>query len=231
MHKVAVLLLLGASLLDVSGYVHGHNALTTDEANSGWQLLFDGTTTNGWRHYQSDTISDGWQAIDGELRRVEQSGDIVTRQTYRNFELTLDAKVLEGGNSGVFFRAGETDPKIFLSAPEIQILDDAHHPDGKRELTSAGSNYGLHPAPRGIAHPAGEWNSIRLLVEGKQVTQWLNGTQICSYEIGSADWLARLANSKFATWPNYGRLDSGHIGLQDHGNPVSFRNIKIRVID
>lgn len=227
MQKVTV----AVFLFGLYAFTHGHNTLTENEVKNGWQLLFDGSTTSGWRNYQSDTISDGWQAIEGELRRVGQSGDIITRQKYENFELTVDAKVLDGGNSGVFFRAGEDDRFIFLSAPEVQILDDARHPDGKRELTSAGANYGLHPAPRGVANPAGEWNTIRLLVLGNAVTQWLNGTEICSYEIGSADWRARLAQSKFANWPNYGRLETGYIGLQDHGDAVFFRNIKIRLIE
>jgi hypothetical protein len=226
-HALTLAILFAA----VTAAAQGHNALTDDEIEAGWMLLFDGKTTDGWRNYQSDDLNDGWQAIDGELRRVGRSGDIVTRKTYRNFELELEWKVLPGGNSGVFFRAGEDDPYIFLSAPEVQILDDERHPDGKRELTSAGSNYGLHGTPRGIVNPAGEWNSIRLLVAGDDVTQWLNGTEICSYRIGSDDWLARLKNSKFADWPNYGRLPSGHIGLQDHGDPVFFRNIKIREID
>ena len=219
------------ALLLMTTHAHTDNTLTDEEIAAGWQLLFDGETTEGWRTYQKDSLSDGWQAVDGELRRVDRAGDIVTLATYRNFELTLDWKVLERGNSGVFFRAGEDDRFIFMSAPEIQILDDERHPDGKRELTSAGSNYGLHPAPRGIVNPAGEWNTVRLLVLGNRVTQHLNGVEICDYVLGSDDWLERVAASKFAAWPDYGRLPDGHIGLQDHGDPVFFRNIKIRVIE
>lgn len=131
----------------------------------------------------------------------------------------------------MFIRADESQPYIFLSAPEIQILDDANHHDGKDPLTSAGSNYALHPAPRGIAHPAGEWNSFRVRVQGNHVVQWLNGQEIVNYELGSADWTARLGRSKFADWPVYGKLERGYIGLQDHGDLVRFRNIKIRVLD
>ena len=159
-----------------------------------------------------------------------RAGDIVTREQYGDFELKLEWRVEEGGNSGLFLRGREDDPYIFMSAPEIQILDDERHRDGQSPLTSAGSNYGLHPAPRGIVRPAGEWNAIRVLVEGDRVTQWLNDVEIVSYELGSEDWRARVAASKFSEWPAYGTLARGHIGLQDHGDPVQFRNIKIRPI-
>ncbi|MEM8769423.1 MAG: DUF1080 domain-containing protein, partial [Pseudomonadota bacterium] len=103
--------------------------------------------------------------------------------------------------------------------------------DGQSPLTSAGSNYGLHPAPADAVKPAGEWNHARILVVGQEVSQWLNGVHMVTYELGSDDWQARVAASKFAQWPAYGTLESGHIGLQDHGDPVAFRNIKIRIPD
>jgi hypothetical protein len=135
--------------------------------------------------------------------------------------------VQAGGNSGVFFRADEKQRYIFLTAPEMQILDDQRHADGKNTLTSAGSNYALHPAPRGVVNPAGQWNHARLRVHGKLVTHWLNDVEIVNYEIGSTDWLERKASSKFAKWEAYGSLDTGHIGLQDHGDRVAFSKIKI----
>jgi hypothetical protein len=144
------------------------------------------------------------------------------------FELVLDWRVAPGGNSGVFFRADESQPQIYMSAPEVQILDDAGHRDGASELTSAGSNYALHAAPRGVVRPAGEWNRLRLKVEGATVSQWLNGVHMITYELGSADWQARVAASKFSQWPVYGTLPRGHIGLQDHGDVVAFRNIRVR---
>lgn len=209
-----------------------HNTLTDAEQAQGWQLLFDGETASGWRSYRKASLSDGWQAVDGTLARVSDgAGDIVTLDQYGSFELMVEWRVEAGGNSGIFFRASENNRYIFMSAPEVQVLDDDGHRDGKSPLTSAGSNYGLHPAPRGIVKPAGEWNHVRLLVEGSRVSQWLNGEHVVTYELGSEDWKARVAASKFAAWPEYGTLDRGHIGLQDHGDPVAFRNIKIRRID
>ena len=207
-----------------------HNTLTSAEQSEGWTLLFDGEALTHWRSYQQDHLRNGWQSIDGELRRVDKAGDIVTREQYQDFELKLDWKVAEGGNSGVFFRASEADKYIFLAAPEVQILDDAKHKDGKDPLTSAGANYGLHPAPRGVVNPAGTWNSMRLLVVGNSVRQWLNGQLIVGYELGSSDWRKRVSKSKFKRWKQYGTLPRGHIGLQDHGDAVAFRNIKIRTL-
>ena len=110
----------------------------------------------------------------------------------------------------------------------MQVLDDEGHPDGRSLLTSAGSNYGLHPARRGVVKPGGEWNSARVIVDDNRVEHWLNGVKMVEYELGSADWRERVANSKFNEWPEYGQASIGHIGLQDHGDLASFRNIKIR---
>jgi hypothetical protein len=112
----------------------------------------------------------------------------------------------------------------------MQVLDDAGHPDGKSPLTSAGADYALYPAPLGVVRPAGEWNDVGLIVRGNHVEHWLNGTKVVDYELGSPDWEQRVKASKFAEWPTYGRAASGHIALQDHGDWVAYRNIKIRVL-
>jgi hypothetical protein len=112
----------------------------------------------------------------------------------------------------------------------MQVLDDARHPDGRSRLTAAGSAYGLYPAPAGVAKPAGEWNQVRLVVKGAHVEHWLNGQKVVEYELWSPDWKARVANSKFAQWPTYGLAKQGHIALQDHGDWVAYRNIRIRVL-
>jgi hypothetical protein len=206
----------------------GLKAETTDD----WQDLLAGNSLDAWRNYQSDSVSSGWTVQDGILKRSgRRAGDLVTRQQYADFELELEWRVETGGNSGIFFRATEDEKRIYMSAPEVQILDDNHHKDGSSPLTSAGSNYGLHPAPRGIARSAGAWNEVRLKVVGNHVTQWLNSQQIVDYTLGSEDWRKRVADSKFSAWPAYGKATRGHIGLQDHGDPVAFRNIRIRVLD
>lgn len=204
------------------------NSLTPEEEQQGWQLLFDGSTTGGWRGYNRTDMPDGWQAVDGALTRVAEAGDIITMEQYGDFELALDWLVRPRGNSGVFYRALESDDPIYYSAPEMQVLDDAGHADGGSRLTAAGANYGLHPAPEGVVRPAGEWNSVRLIVNGNHVEHWLNGRKIVEYELGSDDWKQRVANSKFVEWPAYGTAARGHIGLQDHGDWVAFRNIRIR---
>ncbi len=207
------------------------NVLTERETRDGWRLLFDGRTTAGWRGYRKQAVSSGWQVIDGSLVRTgAEAGDIVTDSKYRNFELALDWKVSEGGNSGVFYRATEDADNIWQSAPEMQILDDARHVDGKSPLTSAGANYAINPAPRGVVRPAGEWNAARLLVNGAHVEHWLNGVKLLEYELGSTEWADLVAKSKFATLPLYGKSGEGHIGLQDHGDRVEFQNIRARVL-
>ena len=206
------------------------NTLTTAEQKAGWRLLFDGATTKGWRAYDSDSMPSGWQVVDGALTRVAPSGDIITTDTFRDFELAVEWKVAPGGNSGIFYRAALGSEAIYRSAPEMQVLDDAKHPDGASPLTSAGADYGLYPAPRGVVKPAGEWNSARIVVKANHVEHWLNGKKMASYELGSADWAGRVAKSKFSEWPEYGKAPEGYIGLQDHGDEVAFRSIKIRVL-
>jgi hypothetical protein len=208
----------------------GMNALTEQERQEGWRLLFDGTSLGGWRGYNQTGMPDGWQAVDGALTRVAAGGDIITRDQFANFELELEWRIREGGNSGIFYRAIESADPIYYSAPEMQILDDARHADGAARLTAAGANYGLHPAPEGVVKPAGEWNAVRLIVNDNHVQHWLNGRMIVEYELGSEDWRQRVAASKFNEWPGYGTAARGHIGLQDHGDWVAFRNIRVKVL-
>lgn len=204
------------------------NTLTEDERRGGWSLLFDGRSLAGWRGYNQPDLAGGWAVEDGALARVGPGGDIVTVEQFDDFELVLEWRVARGGNSGLFYRAEEGHPWIYHSAPEMQLLDDAEHPDGRDPLTSAGANYALHPAPRGIVRPAGEWNEARVVAVGDRIEHWLNGVKVVDYTLGSDDWHARVASSKFADWPAYGTARRGHIGLQDHGDPVWFRNVKIR---
>lgn len=205
---------------------------TPEELEPGWRSLFDGKTADAWRGFKSDRLPDGWQVVDGALTRVAHAGDIVTREQFRDFELALEWKVAPGGNSGVFYRVAEAPELewVWQSGPEAQVLDDAGHGDGLRPETSAGACYGLYPAPRGVVRPAGEWNEMRIVVEGNDVEHWLNGRKVVEYGLGSADWEERVRRSKFADLPRYGRVPRGHIALQDHGDWVAYRNIRIRVI-
>ncbi|HKW41197.1 MAG TPA: DUF1080 domain-containing protein [Gemmatimonadales bacterium] len=207
-----------------------HNALTPTEKAAGWRLLFDGKTTSGWRGWKKDSMPAGWQVVDGELTRVAAAGDIMTRDKYRDFELSLQWNIAPGGNSGIFYRASEDDDAIYWSAPEMQVLDDARHPDGQSRLTSAGADYDIYPSPAGVVKPAGEWNQVRLVVKGNHVEHWLNGVKVVEYELGSPDWEARVKASKFAPHVHYGRNREGYVGLQDHGDRVAYRDIKIRVL-
>ena len=195
-----------------------------------WRPLFDGSSTEAWRGYKSDSLPSGWQVIEGALTRVAGAGDIVTREQFQDFELELEWKVAPGGNSGVFYRVREAPELkwVWQSGPEAQVLDDARHRDGARPETSAGACYGLYPAPPGVVRSAGEWNQMRILVQGSRVEHWLNGRRVVAYELGSAEWEERVRGSKFADLPHYGRAARGHIALQDHGDWVAYRSIRIR---
>ena len=206
------------------------NTLTPEERAAGWRLLFDGKTTAGWRGWKMDSMPSGWQVVDGTLKRVKPAADIITKEKFRNFELSLEWNIAKNGNSGVFYRASEDDNAIYWSAPEMQVLDDVGHPDGQSRLTAAGADYGLYPSPAGVVKGPGQWNQVRLVVNGNHVEHWLNGVKVVQYELGSPDWEAKVKASKFAPHPRYGRNAEGYIGLQEHEYPVTFRNIKIRVL-
>jgi len=206
------------------------NTLTPAQRRAGWKLLFDGKTTGGWRGYRKTTVPPGWQAVDGELRRVAPAGDLITTDRFASFDLQYDWKISPGGNSGVMYHVTEQGSETYESGPEMQVLDDARHSDGKSLLTSAGSDFGLYPVTRRMAKPAGEWNHARIVVNGAHVEHWLNGVKVVDYELWSPDWKQRVAHSKFRAWPEYGLAHTGYIALQDHGYPVAYRNIAIRVL-
>ena len=194
-----------------------------------WRSLFDGTSMAAWRGYKMDSLPSGWTVANGVITKTKGTDDIVTRDQFGDFELELEWKIGMGGNSGIFYRGTEEYDHIYWSAPEYQLLDDANAPDGRSRLTSAGADYALYPSPAGILKPAGEWNSTRIVVRGNHVEHWLNGQKLLEYELGSADWQAKVAASKFKVWANYGKAARGHIGIQgDHNGELSLRNIRIR---
>jgi hypothetical protein len=203
------------------------NTISAQERAGGWRLLFDGHTTAGWRGFRQTTLPAGWQAIDSELTRVGQAGDIVTIDEFDDFELTLDWKLSPNGNSGVFYRVTEDDDVMWHTAPEYQIIDNAYK-EPLKPGQYTGANYDLHPPSRDVTKPIGAWNQTRLLVRGAHVEHWLNGVKVVEYELWTADWERRVRASKFKDYVNYGRTRRGHIGLQDHGDRAAYRNIKIR---
>jgi hypothetical protein len=204
------------------------NTLTAAEREAGWRLLFDGSSLAGWRRHRSDAPPAGWRAVDGTLVREGPGGDIVTVDQFANFEFALEWKVAPGGNSGIFYRVADGPGPTYETGPEMQVLDDERHRDGQSRLTSAGSLYGLYPAPAGVVKPVGEWNAARIVVNGSHVEHWLNGVKTVDAQIGSADWNERVANSKFREWPGFAKASRGRIALQDHGDWVAYRSIRIR---
>jgi hypothetical protein len=227
-----VLLAVAAAATMASGAEQ--NTLTSAEEADGWKLLFDGKTTTGWRGWKQATAPDGWKAIDGALTRVAKAGDLITVDKYGSFDFAFEWRLAQNGNSGVFFHVAEAQdlPSTFTTGPEYQLLDNDGHPDAKNGPDRfAGGNYALHAPVNGVPKPIGQWNQSRLLVNGPHVEHWLNGVKVVEYELWSADWKDRVSKSKFNTMPRYGLEKTGHIALQDHGNEVAFRNLKLKNLD
>ena len=194
-----------------------------------WHALFDGKLHDGFRGWHSQGMPDGWHVVDGALTKEGDVDDLVTKKEFGNFELELEWKIGEAGNSGVFYRATREYDQIYWSGPEYQLLDDVNAHDGRNRLTAAGSAYGIYPCPEGVVKPHGEWNTTRLIVRGDHVEHWLNGRKVVEYELGSSDWKARVAASKFSKYPNYGLAKKGLIGIQgDHPGALALRRIRIR---
>ncbi len=222
------------------------NGLTDAEKRTGWSMLFDGKTTDQWRNYKQDEISDGWSVKDGILvRSGKAAGDIITTKQFEYFELSIEYRMSKGGNSGIMFHVSEEGQRPWHTGPEIQLQDnvDGHDPQ------KAGWLYQLYkpvkpnwarrfenqvgfksPEVDDATRPAGEWNHIYLRIAPDQCEVALNGVSYYKFKKGDKDWDERVAKSKFAKYELFGKPTSGHICLQDHGNEVAFRNIKIREI-
>jgi hypothetical protein len=194
-----------------------------------WRPLFDGTSLDAWRGYKSPTVPEGWKIVDGTLAKTTPVKDIVTKDEFGDFELELEWKIGEAGNSGIFYRGTEEYDHIYWSAPEYQLLDNIKAEDNKRPDHLAGAAYELSVPPPDAVKPVGEWNQTRIIAKGNHVEHWLNGRKTAEYEINSPEWKAKVDASKFKVYPNYGRAARGHIALQgDHNGELAFRNIRIR---
>ena len=198
-------------------------------SNSEWTVLFDGKTVKGLRGYKQSGFPDSWEVVDGTLKTVPGHGvDLISEEVYKNFELELEWKVPKGGNSGIFYFATEEGNYIWQSAPEMQVVDDEKHTDGKNTLTSAGALYALIAPSANVVKPVGEFNQVRIKVKNNHVEHWLNGTKIVEYVYGSDMMLDLVAKSKFNKMPLFAKASEGHIGLQgDHGL-IWYKNIRIR---
>ena len=155
-------------------------------------------------------------------------GDLISKQSFQHFELELQWNIEPGGNSGIFILADESAEHIYAKAPEIQILDNERHKDNKLATHRSGSLYDMQASPDRSHKVAGEWNDVRIVLNNKHLQVWQNGIATADVVLGSAEWQRLLASSKFANWPGFGSLEKGQIGLQDHGDPVCFKNIRIR---
>lgn len=207
------------------------NTLSDEEKKAGFKLLFDGKNPGEhFRSYGKDNISPGWKAVDGALTRAAGgAGDIITKDQYEAFELLIDYKISKGGNSGIMFHVAETKEPSYATGPEIQIQDNVAGHDPQK----SGWLYQLYKPDTDATKPAGEWNSMRIVIapKGQKSAVYMNGVKYYEFEKGSEDWNQRVAKSKFAKMANFGKPTKGHICLQDHGDEVAYRNIKIRPLD
>lgn len=204
----------------------------TSDSSKDVVTLFDGKSLENFRSYKDDKVGKGWKIDDGTLMFDGESGggDIMTKAQFDNFELMFDWKVSEGANSGVMYRVTTGDGASYFTGPEYQILDDSKHHDGKKEITSAGSLYALYKPADKKLKKVGEWNSAKIVLNGKKIEHWLNGKKVVAAELGSEDWTERVNGSKFKNWKKFGKNAKGHICFQDHGDKVWFRNIKVKPI-
>jgi hypothetical protein len=248
---ICVSLVLVFSAVSLASAIQGHgrhsrvatpsNSLTSAEKAAGWKLLFDGKTWNGWRGFRREKVPvEGWAIEDGAIKHVagkgeqsQQGGDIITTAQYDNFELQLEWRISPGGNSGIKYLVAEEMVKTGYSGLgfEMQVLDDDGHPDakmGKDGNRTASALYDLIAPKNKSLHPVGEWNQVGLIIRGNHVEHWLNGAKVVEYELGSPQLKSLIGESKYKTISGFGDVRKGHILLQDHGNEVWFRNIKLR---
>jgi len=236
--KKIIILSLSIFLLVISCSKKRHNTLTKKEKQAGWQLLFDGKSTNGWHGYLEDGVGKGWLPKDGNLYCKglggDIGGDIITDKNYDDFILKLEWKISKGGNSGIFYHVIEdrSYSAPYMTGPEYQIIDDVGFDGPLQDWQKAGADYAMYvPNDKKELKPQGEWNSTKIVFNDGHVEHWLNGKKIIEFEAWSDDWKERKENGKWKDYPGYGMSKTGHIGLQDHGDEAWFRNIKIKKLE
>ncbi len=216
--------------------VGGHNRLSQQEINDGWELLFDGESLNGWRDYNGESLTAPWFAEDGMIQArgegADEHGYIVTEKLYENFELVWDWKIADGGNSGVLYHVVEH-PKFavpYVTGPEYQLIDDLNFAHPLEDWQKTAADYAMHitDPERTIIKPAGEWNSSKIIFDNGHVEHWLNGEKVVEFEAWTDDWFERKDSGKWEDAPEYGLARKGVICLQDHGSAAWFRNVKIK---
>lgn len=231
MHKVAltILLLMLAGCGDDPVIAAGecHNALSPDEVTEGWQLLFDGESLSHWRSYADAEVNPGWGIENGCLTRLDSAGDLITRERFADFELKLEWRISDSGNSGIFIRADESGDRIFETGMEMQVLDNAGHWDRFFPSHRAGAFYDMIVPDHDTSQPVGYWNRVHIIARGPHLQFWLNERLTAEFEQGSDQWQVMYEDSKFSDRPRWGTLLEGHIGLQDHWDKVWFRNIRV----
>jgi hypothetical protein len=215
------------------------NTLTPSEMKEGWISLFDGKTTKGWHVFQNKSDGSAWKAENGTLTldtlqkkdwQVVGGGDLLTDSSFENYDFVIDWKISQNGNSGLIFNI-QDDPKYkyaWYTGPEMQVLDNAGHPDAKIIKHRAGDLYDLISSSKETVKPYGEWNHAEIKLNKGKLDLYLNGTNVVSTTMWDDNWNKLVAGSKFKSMPDFAKFTSGHIGLQDHGNKVWFRNIKIK---
>ena len=220
--------------------VMASNTLSEQEKTDGWQLLFDGQSTRGWHKYGGAPVGAAWKVADSSLRleasqkqdwQILHGGDIVTDDEYENFHLKLEWKIDTGGNSGIMFYVHEDSVKYkwpWETGPEMQVLDNERHSDARIPKHRAGDLYDLISSSKETVKPALEWNQVEIKCVGGKLDFWLNGENNVSTMLWDDNWKKMVAASKFVKMPDFATYKKGRIALQDHGNNVWFRNIKIR---
>ena len=206
-----------------------------------WVTLFDGKSFDGWHQFNETKMSSAWDIVDDAMvfdpskqMDKKQNNDLVTDKEYTNFELSLEWNIAEGGNSGIFWgvKEGEQYRKPYTTGPEIQVLDNERHPDAlaNPKFHQAGALYDMVQPEQDVCKPAGEWNHVLLSIDYKsnKGSVALNGVEIVTFPVSGEKWDELIANSKFSDWDHFAKFKTGKIGLQDHGDMVSYRNIKIR---
>lgn len=230
LYRIALLICAGI----VTTTAGAQNKLTSKEKKDGWILLFDGKTTAGWRTFNATKAGEGWKVRKGELyldKTVKEGrGDLLSDAEFENYEFSIEWKIDACGNSGIIFNVVE-DSKYeatYVTGPEMQVLDNSCHPDAKIIKHRAGDLYDLISCSTETVKPAGEWNHAIIRSDRGRMEFWLNGTKVVEFTMHDAKWDDMVASSKFNTMPDFGKALKGHIALQDHGDNVWYRNIKIR---